>query len=418
MGSWRGQRGSSRHQGGQGTRSLARKPPLGCWQPAVPTWEKEFCKSVGSVTWRRLLDAKKYLHIHDKVVKWNDSAVEEAFHNAKERYWAEINGLPCCISLPDPDIHIDIVDWESKMDPELLLDLERGPEAFYGSNSGQTVIFGNVLSNLSFACDGWGDVEEEWPKDQTSRKVIDDCVGGENVCGADPAEQVTADADALWGSKQGHFQGQNQWIGRQEDLENDKVKTVDNWDNWDWDKMNRELEPTGCENTHGVDSVDRDAAACDPFWGLKRECSQGWTQEVSAQQDSDVKKLENGHDGTGNNWDTRDWNNTNRELKHKSGGKTYGSSPVEQMAADGDPILASKQTPSQQWNQWVSTSENRQYIASDNWDTWDWDKMNRELQPHRQYIPRHKRAGFGRNDKQIRYGWNHGKGMKQNNFVY
>lgn len=396
------------------TRSLARKPPLGSWQPAVPSWEKQFCKLVGSVPWHRLVEAKKYLHIHDKVVKWNDSAVEEAFHNAKERYWAEINGLPCSISLPDPNIHIDEVDWESKVDPELLLDLERGHEAFYGSNSGPTVIFGDVLANLSFACDGWGDVEEELPKDETSRKV--NSVGGENVYGADPVEQVAADADALWGLKQGQFQGWNQRVGTQEysnvkdygRLENDK----DNWDTWDWDRMNRELEPGGCENAHGVDSADQVAAGCDPFWGSNQDCSQGWTQKVCAQEDRDVKdyhKLENGHDGTGNNWDTWDADNMNREHKHIGCGKTYGSDPVERIAADGDPVWVSKRTHSQ---------ENRQYIACDNWDTWDWDKMNRELEPDRQYIPKHKHAGFGRNDKQMRYGWNHGKGMKQNNFVY
>ncbi|XP_048138920.1 uncharacterized protein LOC115737650 isoform X2 [Rhodamnia argentea] len=379
---------------------------VGSWQPAVPSWEKQFCQSVGSVPWRRLLEAKKYLHIHDKVVKWNDSAVEEAFHNAKDRYWEEINGLPCSISSPDPNIHIDEVDWESKVDPELLLDLERGPEAFYSSNSGPTIIFGDVFANPSFACDGWGDVEEEWAKDETSWKV--NCVGGENVYGADPAEQVAIDADALWGSKQGQFQGRNQRVGTQEDsnvkdyarLENDKDRTVDNWDTWDWDKMNRELEPGGCENAHGVDSADQVAPGCDPFWGSNQGCSHGWTQKVSAQEDcggKDYHKLENGYDGTG--WDTWDGDNMNRENKHIGCGKTYGSDPVERITADGGPVWVSKQT-------------------HDNWDTWDWDKMNRELEPGRQYIPKHKREGFGRNDKQMRYGWSHGKGMKQNNFVY
>ncbi|KAI6673766.1 hypothetical protein NL676_001672 [Syzygium grande] len=390
MGSWRGQKGYPRHQGAPGTRSLARKPPLGSWQPTVPSWEKKFCKSVGSVPWHRLLDAKKYLHIHDKVVKWNDSAVEEAFHNAKDRYWAEINGLPCSISLPDPNIHIDEVDWESKTDPELLLDLERGPEALYGSNSGQTVIFGNVLADPAFACDGWGDVEEEWPKDETSWK--------------------------------GHFQGWNQGVGTQEDFNvKDRDRTVDNWDTWDWDKMNGEVEPAGCENTYGVDSADRVAADRDPFWGSKQDCSQGWTQVVSAQENCDVKdyhKLENGGDRIGNNWDTWDWHNVSREPKHIVCGNTYGSDPVERIAADGDPIWVSKQTHSQEWDQWLSTQENRQFITYDNWDTWDWDKMNREHEPDRQYIPRHKRAGYGKIDKRMRYGWNHGKGMKQNNFVY
>ncbi|KAI6673765.1 hypothetical protein NL676_001671 [Syzygium grande] len=93
--------------------------------------------------------AKRYIRTYDKVLKWNDSTVEEAFPNAKERFWAEINGLPCNISLPDPNIHIDEVDWESEMDPVVFLDLERGLEAFYGSNCSGTVIFGDVLANPS-----------------------------------------------------------------------------------------------------------------------------------------------------------------------------------------------------------------------------------------------------------------------------
>ncbi|KAK9289436.1 hypothetical protein L1049_007591 [Liquidambar formosana] len=61
------------------------------------------------------------------VVKWNDSAGEEAFHNAKNRFWAKINGLPCDLPFPDPDIYIDEIDWNPNIDPELVLDLEREP---------------------------------------------------------------------------------------------------------------------------------------------------------------------------------------------------------------------------------------------------------------------------------------------------
>lgn len=64
----------------------------------------------------------------DKVMKWNDSAGEKAFHSAKSRYWAKINGLPCNISLPNPDIYIDNIDWDSKVDPQLFLDLDVAKE--------------------------------------------------------------------------------------------------------------------------------------------------------------------------------------------------------------------------------------------------------------------------------------------------
>ncbi|CAK7342686.1 unnamed protein product [Dovyalis caffra] len=118
------------HQEVQGTtRSRSRKPPPhGSWQPTVPSWEKRFCYSVGSIPWGKLLETKRSMYLYENVVQWNDSAGEEAFHNAKNRFWAEINGLPCNISLPDPDIYIDQIDWNSNVDSELLLDLEREPK--------------------------------------------------------------------------------------------------------------------------------------------------------------------------------------------------------------------------------------------------------------------------------------------------
>ncbi|KAK7834767.1 hypothetical protein CFP56_024119 [Quercus suber] len=83
-----------------------------------------FCFEVGSMPWIRLLEAKKNISKFDKVMKWDDSAGKKAFHNAKRRFWAKFNGFPCNIPLPDPDIYIDKIDWDSKIDPQLLLDVE------------------------------------------------------------------------------------------------------------------------------------------------------------------------------------------------------------------------------------------------------------------------------------------------------
>lgn len=65
------------------------------------------------------------MHLYGNVVDWDDSAGQEAFHDAKKRYWAEINGLPCDISLPKPDIYIDDIDWNPDIDPALISDLDR-----------------------------------------------------------------------------------------------------------------------------------------------------------------------------------------------------------------------------------------------------------------------------------------------------
>ncbi|KAJ9695476.1 hypothetical protein PVL29_010783 [Vitis rotundifolia] len=160
----RRQKGDYHHQEFQKTRSLNRKPPLGNWQPTVPSWEKKFCSSVGSFPWQRLLENKRFIYLYDNVLQWNDSAGKEAFHNAKNRFWAQINGLPCDISLPDPDIYIDEIDWNCSIDPEMILDLEQEPVDPDDCVKNEKVSsLGNslLLLNQSFSCTGWGDAEED-----------------------------------------------------------------------------------------------------------------------------------------------------------------------------------------------------------------------------------------------------------------
>lgn len=91
---------------------------------SVPSWEMEFCKSVG-IPWNKVIYTKKYISCHDSVVKWDDSASQEAFQDAKTRYWAKTNGLPCDNPLPDPCKYVDEVDWNAMIDPEVILDLDR-----------------------------------------------------------------------------------------------------------------------------------------------------------------------------------------------------------------------------------------------------------------------------------------------------
>ncbi|KAK6914900.1 hypothetical protein RJ641_020017, partial [Dillenia turbinata] len=70
------------------------------WQPKVPLWKIPIMQD------------------------WNSSAAKEAFDNAKRRFWETTNGLPCSIPLPDPDLYIDKIDWNARIDPDLLADLE------------------------------------------------------------------------------------------------------------------------------------------------------------------------------------------------------------------------------------------------------------------------------------------------------
>lgn len=125
----------------------------------MPSWEKRFVAIVGSIPWRSVVETKKYMYLHNNVMEWDDSACKEAFDNAKNRFWAEINGLPCNIGLPDPDMYIDDIDWNSTIDPELILDLKREPALSEQGNDEGVIIGNSHILNQSFYCTGWGEAE-------------------------------------------------------------------------------------------------------------------------------------------------------------------------------------------------------------------------------------------------------------------
>lgn len=150
------------------------------WQPS--SWEKKFCANAG-VPWQKVLETKKYMYQDDKVLQWNDSAVKEAFLNAKERFRAKIHGQPCDIKLPDPNIFIDEINWEShsNVDPELIMDLEkREPDVPCESekrDGGVVVGIPVVQEQYLVAPTGWGDVAEEGDPQQKTCEPHDDVIG-------------------------------------------------------------------------------------------------------------------------------------------------------------------------------------------------------------------------------------------------
>ncbi|XP_073147487.1 uncharacterized protein [Henckelia pumila] len=89
----------------------------------VPSWEVDYCNSL-KIPWYKISASKKYIYGYPTILNWDDSAGKEAFHNAKQRYWAMINGLPCDKPLPDRDMFIDEIDWNPYLDPELMTDIE------------------------------------------------------------------------------------------------------------------------------------------------------------------------------------------------------------------------------------------------------------------------------------------------------
>jgi hypothetical protein len=176
MGNWRKQQVMSDYQEFHDHwrfSSYNRNPPLDNKFSSVPLWEKKFCELIGSIPWRKLIECKRYMYLYDNVVNWDDSAVKEAFDNAKDRFWAEINGFPCDIPLPDPNIYIDNVDWNATVDHELFLELEREEEVCRNredKGEGAVILNISLLLNQSFSGPGWGDEEGkeeyEWKNSQ------------------------------------------------------------------------------------------------------------------------------------------------------------------------------------------------------------------------------------------------------------
>ncbi|KAJ4978601.1 hypothetical protein NE237_009381 [Protea cynaroides] len=222
-------------------RSQNRKPPTGPWQPTVPSWEKKFCTVVGSIPWRKLLEAQKVMYFYENVLQWNDSAGAEAFNNAKNRFWAEINGLPCDISLPDPNIYIDKIDWNSDIDPELLLDLERDPlPPDEDDKEGKSRLIGDSLFflNRPVPCSGWGDAEEDPVRtvDDSSRPGLR--VSDHNTNNADnPWEREGAQGNNTlennpWGDSAGNTWESYQWENNNNSWVNPDPRNNGNWQKW------------------------------------------------------------------------------------------------------------------------------------------------------------------------------------------
>ncbi|XP_027352679.1 uncharacterized protein LOC113863327 [Abrus precatorius] len=252
MANWRKQQAESHHHVGHWrSSSYNRKPPLDTWHSTVPSWEKKFCFTVGSVPWRKLIESKKYMYLHDNVINWDDSAVKEAFDNAKSRFWAEINGLPCNISLPDPNSYIDNVDWNSSVDPELVLDLEREVKVpSEGERDEEVVILGSpfLLNQQSFSCTGWGDDEAVVPKasDPNSADQGWDSNVHENN-GVDSWEQHYAPVEQAkeyeWQHRQNDLWGWNQrehFGGDMHKLSKGRNGGNGNWGAWDGYNRRRE----------------------------------------------------------------------------------------------------------------------------------------------------------------------------------
>lgn len=78
--------------------------------------------------------------------------------------------------LPDPDVYIAKRNWDSEVDPNLILDLESNsavPDS--SSKDEQVIIFGSSLplTYQSFSPYGWGDSDDDQKKDKDPKTSSD-----------------------------------------------------------------------------------------------------------------------------------------------------------------------------------------------------------------------------------------------------
>lgn len=101
--------------------------------------------------------------MYPTIVEWNDSEGKEAFDNAKARYWAEINHLPCPAPLPDPNMYIECIDDNTAIvDPELVEDLYKQPPVSQNAEGDKGIVWDSFrFTTETVPVSGWGDAEDQ-----------------------------------------------------------------------------------------------------------------------------------------------------------------------------------------------------------------------------------------------------------------
>lgn len=137
--------------------------PSGSSQSPVPSWERRFCTSVCSIPWGRICAAKALLSAYKNIAEWDDASAFEAFQNAKARYWAGINNLPCDIPLPNPQMYIEEVNHKAIIDPKLVEDLEKpqSPRPSDGKKEGRSGWDYFFSENKQTPAPAWGNTQDE-----------------------------------------------------------------------------------------------------------------------------------------------------------------------------------------------------------------------------------------------------------------
>ncbi|KAF3975785.1 hypothetical protein CMV_000979 [Castanea mollissima] len=303
----------------------------------VPLWEKKFCTSVGRIPWGKIVDNKKYIHFQDNVLSWDDSAGKVAFQNAKKRFWAEINGLLCDISLPDPDMYIDEIDWNTNIGPELIKELDEELQNMQQENYNNPHEFSNVVDLGSLKkevgewnpWESWGNGgDKAW--DDFGNKGWGYCE--ENGWGRnewDNGDNPWPVKNKGWGDFENKDWGWNQREPKNLNNDGNTLESRFRQNNRAFkDRGWRDCRGNGWGRSQG-DNGDNSLPVKNKGWGKFENKDWGWNQK-------EPKKLNNGdnpwesrfgqNNGTfegrgwrdcgGNGFSRKQWGKNNNELKH------------------------------------------------------------------------------------------------------
>ncbi|KAL5827319.1 hypothetical protein ACOSQ3_019154 [Xanthoceras sorbifolium] len=356
----------------------------GFHEDGVPLWEKKFCTLIGRVPWQKIVDTKKFMY-GCNVLDWDDSAGNEAFQNAKKRFWAEINGLPCDISLPDPDIYIDEINWNPDIDPELIRDLASvyfAPDE--GEKDGRFDRRHNKYRNFTYVSpkgcsENSGIINNPWDGDnnmQGSGALKDGEQGGwdQSDNGKEDVKNIKCDdnpweSNCTWGNEvvEDKVQGWNQWD------DNNNVS----------EKLNNDGNPWESSCTWGNEAVR------DNTWGSCDDKSWGLNQGVN--HDNWSRKWDNGGkhwDGwTGYNHGAHNYNQYNKTHKDRGGrdcrrGNAWGF---------------------KQWDNSYNDPRNAECgLSGGGWRTWNENCRKREGGSHQ---TSYKNSGPQRDHNQAGHSW-------------
>lgn len=282
---------------------------------ALP-WEEKFCLLAG-IPWHKVVAAKKYIYCHENVANWNDSAGKDALFNAKERFCAVIYDIPSDVPLPDPDMFIDNIDWNPKIDPGLMSDVDK---EYYNPDE----------ANISV-------------RDQTSDGNNKNVGNDDNPWEAYRVQDTVDLKDIAqgwnrWGNSQKSKNVENLW--EQSHLGGDGALKDNNWgscgDNLlGWNKGLNNTRQSNNFDHHGGNLLNHGAQSSkfvkEKGWGDAGNNSCGWNHRNISfnesrnvynnvnywkSQPGETSKDRRWRDCGDNSWDSKQWGNQNNDFEN------------------------------------------------------------------------------------------------------